>query len=150
VLIDGKLWMSDTPDEKRDHSHVFYRAQRVGGRILINGLGAGMVLGALLKLENVTHIDVVELDERIIKHIGPHYDDPRVTIHHADAYEIQWPVGTRWDIVWHDIWLNLSGDNLPLMHKLHRRYGRRTDWQASWGREFLERAARHDRRGGWY
>lgn len=148
VLIDGKLWMSDTPDEKRDHSEVFYQAARRGGRILINGLGAGMVLGALLKLENVTHIDVVELDERIIKHIGPHYDDPRVTIHHGDAYTIKWPVGTEWTLAWHDIWLDLSAENFPGMHRLHRRYGRRVQWQASWGREWLEYQTRNGR--GWY
>lgn len=148
VLIDGKLWMSDTPDEKRDHSQVFYEAQRRGGRVLINGLGAGMVLGAMLKLNDVEHIDVVENDERIIRLIGPHYADPRVTIHHDDAYDIQWPVGTRWNVVWHDIWLDLTSDNLEGMHKLHRKYGRRADWQASWGREFLEYQNR--RSGGLY
>jgi hypothetical protein len=147
VYIDGRLWMSDTPDEKRDHSHVFYRAQRIpNARVVINGLGAGMILGALLKLDNVAHIDVVEIDERIIKHIAPHYDDPRVTIHQGDALAMKWPVGTTWDMAWHDIWLNMSGDNLPEMHKLHRKYGRRTQWQASWGREHIEA---QQRRGGY-
>lgn len=136
--IDGALWMSDTPDEMRDHSMPFYQAQRRGGRVLINGLGAGMVLGAMLKLNDVEHIDVVETDERIVRLLGREYADPRVTIHYDDAFEIQWPVGTHWDVVWHDIWLDLTEDNLPEMHRLHRKYGRRAEWQGSWGREFLE------------
>jgi hypothetical protein len=138
VFIDGALWMSDSPDEVHDHAAPFHEAQRRGGRVLINGLGAGLILGGLLKLPNVEHIDVVEIDERIIRLIGPHYADPRVRIHHADAHEIRWPAGTRWNVVWHDIWLDLTAENLPSMHRLHRRYGSRADWQASWGRSFLE------------
>lgn len=147
VLIDGRLWMSDTPDEKWDHYTVFRQMQIHGGRVLINGLGAGMILQAALQLDNVTHIDVVERDPRILQHIAPHYADDRVTFHEADAYTIKWPTGTRWDVVWHDIWLELSEDNLEGMATLHRRYGRRCEWQGSWGKEFLLDQRRRSR--GW-
>ena len=49
------------------------------------------------------------------------------------------PRDTRYDVVWHDIWDNICADNLPEMHRLHRRYGRRCDWQGSWARWHCER-----------
>jgi len=49
--------MSDTPDEIMDHMAPIERAS---GRILINGLGLGMVVKAVLANPNVTSVDVVE------------------------------------------------------------------------------------------
>lgn len=138
LSVDGTLWMSDTPDEKRDHIAPVWEASRRGGRILVNGLGLGMVVSGLLKLPNVEHVDVVEKSERIVDLIGPHYESSRCTVHHSDAYTIKWPAGTRWTVAWHDVWAYLSLDNIEGMHRLHRRYGRRVDWQGSWGREFVE------------
>lgn len=137
--IDGRLWMSDTDDEKRDHAEAFWEAQRRGGRVLIHGLGLGMVVKATLALPNVEHVDVVEIDPRVVKHIGPHYESERCTIHLGDALTYEWPTGARWDVVWHDIWPTITGDNLPTMHRLHRRFGRRAGWQGSWARWQAER-----------
>jgi hypothetical protein len=145
LFVDDVLWMSDTPDEKYDHYDPVAVAVRHGGRVLINGLGLGMVVGAMLKIPHVEHVDVVEHDKRIIDAIGPHYAGERCTIHHADAYTITWPVGSHWSVVWHDIWPSIGSDNLPEMGKLHRKYGRRADWQGSWARDLCERA----RKEGW-
>lgn len=152
LVIDGELWMSDTPAEYYDHSEAVRRIQKPETkRVLINGLGIGMVVKAAVDSPHVEHIDVVELDKRVIELIGPHYSaDPRVTIHHADAYTIQWPKGMRWDVVWHDIWVELNTDNLDQMATLHRRYGRRAAWQGSWGKEFLRYQRQRERRAGWY
>ena len=54
--------------------------------------------------------------------------------HQADALEYKPPRGEQYDVVWHDIWPNICTDNLPEMHKLHRKYGRRCNWQGSWCR----------------
>jgi hypothetical protein len=137
--VDGRLWMSDTDDEKRDHAEPFWEAQRRGGRVLIHGLGLGMVVKAVLALPQVEHVDVVEIDPRVVKHVGPHYAGERCTIHLGDALTHQWPAGARWDVVWHDIWPTITGDNLPQMHRLHRRFGRRAGWQGSWARWHAER-----------
>lgn len=147
----GTFWMSDTPDEWRDHYPAVSRIRRPETkRVLINGLGIGMVLKAALACEHVEHVDVVEKDPRVVDLVGSHYQsDPRVTIHTDDAYTIKWPTGTTWDVAWHDIWPDLCTDNLPLMTKLHRRYGRRVGWQGSWGRSLLESHARREKRSGW-
>lgn len=137
--VDGRLWMSDTDDERRDHAEPYFQAHRRGGRVLVHGLGLGMVTGALLRLPNVDHVDVVEIDTRVIEHIGPHYAGERCTIHHGDALTFQWPKDARWTVVWHDIWPEITADNLPGMHRLHRRFGRRTEWQGSWARWQAER-----------
>lgn len=138
------LVMSDTPDEIRDLMSIFHRGK---GRILVNGLGIGCVLRGLLAKDTVEHIDVVEVSADLIELMGPYFENERVTIHQGDAFTFTWPKGTRWDCCWHDVWDDLSADNLNEYHgranpgsyeKLHRRYGRRCDWQGSWGWDFLQ------------
>lgn len=150
---DTKLWMSDTPDEKRDHIQAvammdFLKAERV----IINGLGLGMVLAAALTFDHVKHVDVVEISKEVIELVGPHYDDPRVTIHHADAYEQAkaWPTGTRWDVGWSDIWADSSTDDLKDHARLNRSYGQRCSWHACWWHDLLLYRRSQERREGWY
>lgn len=131
--------MSDTPSEICDHSEAIYKAKELGGDILINGLGLGCILKACLSFPNVTHIDVVEISPDIIKLVSPSYNDPRITIHEADAYTVQWDKGKRWNVAWHDIWANICSDNLPEMARLHRKYGHKVKWQNSWGKALYRR-----------
>lgn len=131
--------MSDTTAEQRDHYEFQHRAR---GHVLINGLGLGMCLAAALAKPEVTAATVVEIDADVIALVGPHYTDPRVEIVHASAYDYQPPKGVRYGAVWHDIWDSICADNLPEMAKLHRKYGRRTDWQGSWGKWQCQRAKR--------
>jgi hypothetical protein len=131
----GRLWMSDTTAEVRDHMGVDRQIRDRGGRILVMGLGLGMIVNRALQRDNVEHVDVVEIDPDVAALVGPHYEGPRCTIHVADAYEIKWPPNTRWTVAWHDIWANMCEDNLPEMARLARSYGRRVDWQGFWAKE---------------
>ena len=137
----NSLVMSDTTAEIRDHLDIIDKAY---GRVLLNGLGIGMVLGAVLQNPKVTHVDVVEISKELIDLIGPYYKNERISFYNADAYTIKWPKGTRWDVAWHDIWDELYENNLELMTKLHRKYGRMVDWQDSWGKSFLLRQRRNN------
>jgi hypothetical protein len=135
------IWMSDTTAERRDHL-MPVRMMHVleAKRVLINGLGLGMVLQAALSYEHVEHVDVVEIDERVIKLVGPHYTkDPRVRIIHNDAYEQtkSWPKNTRWDVGWSDIWPTGDPKNSPGMTRLNRSYGQRCDWHSCWAQELM-------------
>ena len=145
-LKHEKSWdpmMSDTPAEIRDHLEIIRKAH---GRVLLNGLGLGVVLKAILNKPEVTHVDVVEINQDIINLVWPTYkDNPKITLHHADAFTIQWPKGTRWNVAWHDIWPNICVDNLEEMAKLHRKYGRRVDWQDSWSKSLCRYYRRRDR-----
>ena len=128
--------MSDTSAEMRDHYGAVINAK---GHILLNGLGIGMLLKGCLKKPEVTKATVIEIAPDVIALVGPHYTDPRVEIIRADAYAYQPPKGVRYGMVWHDIWSDICSDNLEGMKKLHRKYGRRADWQGSWCRYECER-----------
>jgi hypothetical protein len=152
-LWNGRsLVMSDTPDEIRDHLFPIHEATRRGGHVLINGLGLGMVAAAILEQENVEKVTVVELSREVIDLVGPtlmeRYGD-RLEIIHADALEYLPRKGQRFTVVWHDIWPDICTDNLPEMGTLHRRYGKRADWQGSWCRELLKSEKRRERSAGW-
>ena len=130
--------MTDTPAEIADLRPLLRAAK---GDILINGLGLGIAVELCFDKDSVKHIAVVEISEDVIKLVGPYLEDvygDQLEIIHADAFEYKPPKGVRYDAVWHDIWNTICADNLPGMHKLHRKYGHRTDWQGSWCRDECE------------
>jgi hypothetical protein len=139
----GQVWMSDTTAERRDHAEpVMVMASTHPKRVLINGLGIGMVLTAALSFDSVEHVDVVEKDERVIKLVGPHYlKDPRVTIHHADAVEQmdRWNADDCWDVGWSDIWPTICPDDLPEMSKFTEFYGSRCGFHGNWSEDISKR-----------
>ena len=136
LMRGGTLVMSDTPAEMRDHYSAVLKAR---GSCLVNGLGIGMLLKAILKKPEVSDVTVVELSQEVLDMVSPHYQDPRVAFVHADAMAYKPPPGKRYQMVWHDIWDYICAENLPQMHALHRKYGRRADWQGSWCRYECER-----------
>ena len=135
--------MSNTPDEIRDFIPFKCRAH---GHILINGLGIGVLVKALLEKDDIKSITIIEKSMDVINLSGPTYAmDKRVTIINADAFEHNPPLGMRYNYVWHDIWDNIDSDNLPEMHKLHRKYGRKSDHQKSWCRHECEQQKKRNR-----
>ena len=135
--------MSDTTAEQRDHWEFVHKAK---GRVLINGLGIGMCLRAVLAKEGVEHVTVVEIDRDVIDLVWPHYECPRASIVNASAFDYAPEKGVRFGSVWHDIWDDICEDNRPEMVRLHRKYGRFADWQGSWGRSTMDY---HKSREGW-
>lgn len=125
--------MSNTPMEVRTNTPFLRRAK---GKVLINGLGLGMVLHALVGNPAVTHITVVEIDKDVIALTAPHFqqhiDSGRLTIINADCFKHVPPKGERYDVVWHDIWDTITDDNLFDMTKLKLKYCKRTKVQLCW------------------
>lgn len=136
LMRGNTVVMSDTPAEMRDHRNAVRMAK---GSCLLNGLGIGMVLKNILAKPEVSDVIVVDLSQDVIDMVSPHYNDPRTTFVCADAMEFTPPKGKRFQMVWHDIWDYICSDNLPQMEKLHRKYGRRSDWQGSWCKEECKR-----------
>lgn len=134
---NGELWMSDTPDEINDHMPMIREAEKRGGRVLVNGLGLGMVVKALLDIPQIEHVDVVEFDQDVVELIGPHYASDRCTVHHADAFDIEWPEGSHWSAIWSDIWLPISPDNLPEIARLKAKYADMADWHEAWSEDLI-------------
>lgn len=155
LMRGNYLWMSDTTAERHDHLWPAMEIAQRGGRVLIGGLGLGMIVRVALLTPEVTHVDVVEIDPDVVALVGPHYEElaaehgKTLTIHQADVYELKWPPGTRWEVAWFDVWPDLCTDNLEQMAKLRRSYGRRTDWNDCWGRQLLLAERRRDA-GRWW
>jgi hypothetical protein len=133
LIYKNDIVMSNTPAEVHDFRDFTCFAK---GDVLINGLGLGVVLKALLQKEQVKTVTVVEISEDVINLVAPTFlKDPRVIIHHADALTWKPPRGVFYDYVWHDIWTFICKDNLESMTKLHKKYGKRCSYQDSWARE---------------
>lgn len=145
LIHGGHTIMSDTPDEMRDFTGFLWHAR---GNVLINGLGLGACLQACLYRSDVQHATVVEISPDVIALVAEHYRKmfgDRVTIIEGNAFTWNPPKGVIYDAVWHDIWADIDEDNLPEMHRLHRRYARRARWQGSWSRGILEREKQRNR-----
>lgn len=138
LIIDNDVVMSNTPMEVRTNMRAFHSAS---GRILINGLGLGMLVEKMLTKPDVEHITIVEMNPEVIALVGPVFENnDRVTIIEEDAFSYQPPKGEKFHFVWHDIWTFICSYNLTEMKRLHRKYGRRANAQLSWARAECERA----------
>lgn len=144
LKCNNKTIMSNTPDEIRDFRYFIHKAT---GKVLVNGLGLGVILKALVDKPDIEHVTVIEISQDVINLVGPTFkDNPKVTIIHADAFTYKPPKGVRYNAVWNDIWDDICIDNLESMSKLHRKYGKKTDFQDSWGRDICLMRKRKEKR----
>jgi hypothetical protein len=143
LTYKGEAMMSNTPAEIADHVPFIARAC---GDILINGLGLGVALTAILKKPDVSSVTIVEVSEDLIALVASTYlKDRRVKIIHDDAFAFKIPrKPEKYDTVFHDIWQHISAANLPEMAKLHRKYAKRCWWQDSWCRAECRKEARKE------
>lgn len=136
----GAIVMSNTPMELKEHRRFIYKAE---GVVLINGLGLGVCLAAILGKPEVTSVTVIEISPDVIGLVGPSFaSDKRVAIIEANAFTWKPPYGQHYDVVWHDIWQDMCADNLPEMTRLKRKYGRRCDWQGCWAEAIIRYRSR--------
>ena len=119
----GHVIMSDTAAEIADLRRWLYRLQ---GRVLVTGLGLGMVVRALTNIERylgqIHSITVIEKSPDVFKLVAPHYKHSRVEIINDDAYTWKPKKGSHFDSAWHDIWPTICGDNLEEMKRLRIHY----------------------------
>jgi hypothetical protein len=151
--LDGEkymIWMSDTPAERQDHMALYEMAKELGGTVLVHGLGLGVIVNALLELDNIEHVSVWDIEEDILEHVGGFYQkkfgSKRISFVHGDAFDHRPPKGKDWTLVWHDIWPSLSSDNLKPMQRMCARFRTRCVWQECWGREVCRWMAKEERR----
>jgi hypothetical protein len=157
------LVMSDVPAEIAGAlPFLDAMAARARSRVLIAGLGLGIVPAWLLVNARVARIDIVEIDPHVIELItrdagepgAPNRwaADPRLHIWTGDAHT-WWGFFAlrgcalhdrclgpdRFDGAFFDIWDTVSPGNLPSMHRLHRRFARQVDGRMwSWERPECE------------
>jgi hypothetical protein len=133
--------MSDTLDECED---LLPLVQAVKGRVLITGLGLGIAVDAVLRKPEVSFVTVIEKHKRIVHLVGGHLTDLHGTetleIIRDDAFIWKPPRGVRWDYAWHDIWDEITPENLVGMAILRSRYRRYiTGRQFCWAEDIVRK-----------
>lgn len=129
LWIDGDLWMSDTRDEMVANLPV----SRARGRVLIVGLGLGMVVHRVLKNSAVSHCDVIEKDRRVRGLVWDAVTDQRAQCIIADAFK--WPLTAtrKYDFIWLDIWLDYpSPADIKRVRSLYRPLLKRGGYMGQW------------------
>ena len=149
LVMNGGTMMSDTPAEQADHRWFVKNAT---GRVLVTGLGIGMVAMALAAKPDVVSVTVLENDPDVIGLVAPHMD-PKITVIEADAHKHRFPRGTTFDAVWNDIWQHISLDDAESRATLSRKYFRlcTTDIKGNWADPEFREQQRLERQqyGGW-
>lgn len=144
----GVTFMTDLYDEWWTQRDAIIRARRVGGDVLITGLGLGMVVEAILAtpesapVRSVTVLeqspDVISLvAEQLIARFGE-----RVQVIEADAYTWVPPSARSFDIVWHDIWPDPDAPEVDQqIEALRSHHQAWSQWQGFWPLDYREALA---------
>ncbi len=150
LRVGGTIMMTDTPMEQKTNQELLQRAH---GRVLIAGLGLGMVLVPLLAKKEVTSILVVEKSADVLALVGPAFakaiDEERLFFLNDDIHELDLGDSLLFDTIYFDIWPELSTDDLSEMEVLERKFRMNFNpdnpnaWMSSWRRdELLSRVER--------
>ncbi len=155
----GVVMMSDTQTEQRTNFEFLIQAR---GRVLVAGLGLGVVLIPALKKDLVESIEVIELSPDVIELVEPHLRkyltkkaNKKLTVTEADIFTWKPPKGKKWDTIYFDIWADICGDNLVEITRLKRKFARRLNrekpdaWMGAWQEADLRYERRVERRQGW-
>jgi hypothetical protein len=154
--VDGCLVMSDTPMERDSNYRFLMNASRAGGDVLVGGLGLGMILVPLLKMDNVTSVRVIEKSEGVVALVVPpllEYLGPlgrKLSVVQGDILTWKPEPKTLWDCIYFDIWADICTDNLDEIATLKRRFARRLNrnnpsaWMGAWQEERLRSLKRRE------
>lgn len=142
--VGGELVMSDTRMEKVSNEEFCYKAN---GRVLVAGLGLGLILDnikANMASGHVQWVTIIEKSKDVIDLVSPHFKHLPIDIIHADIFEWKPEKGRKFDVIYFDIWPRISTENLVEIKKLHNRfkfYLNRNNpkaWMNSWMKEWLQ------------
>lgn len=136
--------MSDTAPEIQDLQRSLLRLR---GDVLVTGLGLGMTVHALTKIQkysdHIRSVTVVEKSRDVYDLVADEYlRDSRVRIYIDDAHQWVPPHGAKYDAAWHDIWNTISSDNLASMRKIKLHYApfmKSKKSQFCWGEDVINR-----------
>ncbi len=141
----GITFMTDLYDEWWTQRHAIARARTVGGRVLITGLGLGMVVEAILASPapaEVTSVTVIEQSPDVIELVAPHLLDrfgERLAIVQADAFTWEPAGSARFETVWHDIWPDPDAACVDAeMAQLREHHASWSDWQGFWPLDYRD------------
>lgn len=127
LYVGKHLMMSDAPYEAQSNRDIIEGAR---GKVLIAGLGMGMVLVPILRNPAVTRVTVVEKSKDVIKLVhkpllanGPFTENEKIklVVVHGDINKFK-PKPESYDTIYFDIWPSISTKNLSEITKLKTRF----------------------------
>lgn len=145
LRVHGELVMSDTPMELRTNQPFLSRAN---GRVLIAGLGLGMIVTEVIERPCVESILVVEKHQDVVDLVLPSIAHPKLSVVVADILEWRPSRGELYDTIYFDIWPGICSENLSDIRKLHRAFSRYRNrenprsWIGSWSQRELQTMGR--------
>lgn len=112
--------MSNTKMEERTNMNFVTKAH---GNILVAGLGIGMIILPIQDNEDVKSITIVEKNEEVIELILSQLKfNSKVNVIHDDIFNYKPPRGTKFDVIYFDIWNYVNQDIYEEMKELKRKY----------------------------
>ncbi|QBP43092.1 polyamine aminopropyltransferase [Paenisporosarcina antarctica] len=127
LFLDGQLQLSST-DEYRYHETLIHPAVASVDNpenVLVLGGGDGLALRELWKYDEIKHVDLVDLDAAVVELAKTNFDllglnkdsfsDPRVTVHHEDAFSFMEDGKDFYDV----ILVDLPDPNNESLNKLY-------------------------------
>jgi spermidine synthase len=143
LVIDGQIMMTDTGMECYSNREFVKEAR---GKVLVAGLGIGLILYNILDKAEVTEIVVIEKYSDLIDIVAPEIKNhPKIKIIHADIDEWNPEKKEMFDTIYFDIWADISTDNLPHIAALEKRFKKHLNkggWMNSWMKQYLKRRER--------
>lgn len=96
LKIVRRVWMVDDPPH---HWAMLEHAKEFHGRVLVAGLGLGLIVHALQSNPAVTRIIVAERERDVIDVVGPHLSHRKLEIVHRDFWDCRYkPDGVFYDL----------------------------------------------------
>ena len=145
----GITFMTDLYDEWWTQRSAIARAREVGGRVLITGLGLGLVVkeiladpGSRAQIDSIVVLersaDVIRLvASQLIAELGP-----CVAIVEADAFSWVAESGATFDTVWHDIWPDPLAEEVDAeIAALRAHHAPWARWQGFWPEDYRQALA---------
>jgi len=129
--------MSDTWLERYTNHDVLRKAK---GRVLLAGLGIGMLPVALCQKPEVDQVVVLEIEPQVIALVEPYIRHPKLTILLADAYRPP-TIGKVFDTIYLDIWKGICSDNWTQMKPLlalYRRFAAKGAVVTGWLKDYVQ------------
>lgn len=151
LLVNNQLMMSDTSLERKTNIDFVRKAE---GRVLIAGLGVGLILKAILDKPEVSEVWVIEKYQDVIDLVAERFRHPKLMVICADIFEFNLPKTQKFDTIYFDIWPDICTDNLKEMSVLHRKFAKnkanKSSFMESWYRKYLlSIKRREDKRSGY-
>jgi hypothetical protein len=153
LIVGWDVMMSDTKMEMVTNGEFMRRAN---GKVLIAGLGLGIIVHIIQDLKAIDEIIIIEKSKDIIDMVSKEMKfNKKVKIINEDIFKWKPAAGEKFDTMWFDIWPNICSDNYLEMKELNKKFGRRLNnknpnkWKGHWRYDDVKRQYNKDKREGW-